>query len=365
MDLGLYPLFEGMPAADLAAVARRLEPRDIRHLQDDEVLFRQGDEAMACYLLERGEVRLAVNGVTYATARGPQTIGERALVSGSPRSATAIVKTPGPVVELRREVFVALLGESTVFAGNVARLLADKLGWALKDKAASQASASSYYSILRNHMPKEAVDALYASEMGVKGPRRLERCVVLFADVANYSGLTRDVEDPTTIADELSEYFAEMCRLIHGYGGVVNSFLGDGILAFWGFPSWSDAFPGAALECALEMRRGCGAFSLGSGRVVNRIGLAMGPVFCGVVGKEPVQRFTILGPVVNLAARLEQANKKLDTAVLVRGPEFQATLAALPASLLDEYDPPVVHRLRLKGFDGRVGCLGFSYRGDF
>lgn len=364
MKLRTHPLFEGMSTIEVEAVARSLCAGDIRHLRPDEVLFRQGEEASACFLVERGEVRLEVDGEPYATVRGPQVLGERALVLGERRSATAIVLRPGPVVVLRREVFDALFAGNGTFARNVARLLSEKLRWSIKDKARAQASESSYFSILSNHMSREALNALTASEMGVEGPRRLERCVVLFGDIANYSGLTCDVDDPTTIADELSEYFAEMCRLIHGYGGVVNSFLGDGILAYWGFPEWDEGFPGAALECALEMRRSCGVFSLGTGQVVNRVGLAVGPVFCGVVGKEPVQRFTILGPVVNLAARLEQANKKLGTAVLARGAEFLKALPGLPASFQDDFSPPVSHRLHLKGFGGRMGCLGFTWRGD-
>jgi class 3 adenylate cyclase len=364
MKLGTHPLFEGMTTTEVEGVARRLGPQDVYHLHPADVLFRQGDAAEACFLVERGEVRLEVDGVPYATVRGPQVLGERALVLGERRSATAIVLRPGPVVVLRREVFHDLLGGNVIFARNVARLLSEKLRWSIKDKARAQASESSYFSILSNHMSKEALDALTASEMGVQGPRRLERCVVLFGDIANYSGLTLDVDDPTTIADELSEYFAEMCRLIHGYGGVVNSFLGDGILAYWGFPEWSDEFPGAALACALEMRRSCGDFSLGTGKVVNRVGLAVGPVFCGVVGKAPVQRFTILGPVVNLAARLEQGNKKFGTTVLTRGPEFRKALGGLPPALLGDFDPPEEHRFQPKGFGGRTRCLGFTYRGD-
>ena len=354
-------LFSGMDDAELAAVVKRLSRKFIRHFDNGEVIFRTGETPDSCFIIINGEVEIRVGGVRIGNCRAGQLLGERALVENSPRSADATAVRPGLLMELQRAVFEDLLRESHTFARNVVKVLAQKLRWSVSDAVRSQSTEDRYFRILSNHLSAAALDYLVADSVGLEVPRMLDNAVVMFADIEDYARLTTHITDPVELADCLSDYLGGMTDLVHRHGGVINSFLGDGILAYWGFPEFAENTPLAALECALEMRRTAGRFRLGRGQIVSRIGLAAGEVFCGVVGKPPVQRFTILGSVVNLAARLEQANKETGTSVLATREPFSGAAHKLSSSSLRGFSPAEEYDVRVKGFTDEVDCLGLRF----
>jgi adenylate cyclase len=144
----------------------------------------------------------------------------------------------------------------------------------------------------------------------------------------------------------LNEYFTEMVEVIFAHGGMLDKYLGDGLMAIFGAPVSSPSDADNALFVATDMIRALGRYNArrverGDTPIEIGIGLATGEVLAGSVGMAKRMEYTVIGDNVNLAARLESANKYYGTAVLLSG----TTVAALKA-------PAVLRRLdliRVKG----------------
>src|SRR5262249_7069920 len=110
--------------------------------------------------------------------------------------------------------------------------------------------------------------------------------------------------------------------------GILDKFIGDCIMAFWG-PPFTGADEQARLAClaALDQIAGLAAFRAelpdltglqrGLPEIDIRIGIATGDVVAGNIGSEQTRNYTVIGDAVNLASRLEGANKTYDTQVLI------------------------------------------------
>jgi class 3 adenylate cyclase len=105
---------------------------------------------------------------------------------------------------------------------------------------------------------------------------------------------------------------------IRHHGGVVNTFIGDGLFASFNMPLACDDHPAAAVRAAIDIQRAVGSRTFGDQGVAlaTRIGISTGPVIGGDVGTGNRMSFTLLGDTVNLAARLEELNKEYGTRIL-------------------------------------------------
>jgi adenylate cyclase len=119
-----------------------------------------------------------------------------------------------------------------------------------------------------------------------------------------------------------------MAEVIREREGIIDKYIGDSVMAFWGEP-FSSAARHAALCCdaALEQQARLVQFRAdlpqvlgvryGLPEVVARMGIATGEVLVGNIGSETARGYTVIGDTVNLASRLEQANKFYGTRILV------------------------------------------------
>lgn len=135
------------------------------------------------------------------------------------------------------------------------------------------------------------------------------KCSVLFADIRGFTALTEGAA-PEDVVSMLNEYFEAMVERIFDHGGILDKFLGDGLMAVWGTPVASADDPIAAMRAANAMRhvlecdvnvarRRRGAAPLAAG-----YGIATGFVVAGAMGATRRQDFTVIGDTVNLASRL-------------------------------------------------------------
>ena len=110
-----------------------------------------------------------------------------------------------------------------------------------------------------------------------------------------------------------------MLAPIREHGGVVNTFIGDGLFASFNMPLACEGHAVAAVRAALDIQRAVGSRTFGDQGVAlaTRIGISTGPVIGGVIGAGQRMSFTLLGDTVNLAARLEELNKQYGTRILV------------------------------------------------
>ncbi len=126
-------------------------------------------------------------------------------------------------------------------------------------------------------------------------------CTVVFADMTASVRRTRDLdaEGATALVNPLLE---TMVELMVRHGGRIDRFLGDGLLAVFGVPSAHEDDPIRAVRAGVELRERTGELGLDV-----TIGINTGRVYFGPVGSSLHEELTVMGPVVNLAARLQGA----------------------------------------------------------
>jgi class 3 adenylate cyclase len=141
---------------------------------------------------------------------------------------------------------------------------------------------------------------------------------ILFTDIAGFTTIAEYLT-PTELVGALNEYLETVLEPIRAHGGVVNTFIGDGLFASFNMPLACEGHATAAVRAAIDIQRAVGSRTFGDQGVAlaTRIGISTGNVIGGSVGAGQRMSFTLLGDTVNLAARLEQLNKQHGTRILV------------------------------------------------
>jgi len=134
---------------------------------------------------------------------------------------------------------------------------------------------------------------------------------------------------PAAIAEIMNEYFTEMVDVVLTHHGLVNDFVGDGLVVVFGAPLDDPEHAWHAVQTALEMQealarlnhrwRDRGAATLAIGVAVNT-----GEVFAGNLGSPKRKKYTVLGDAVNTTARMEGLNRDLGTVALISGTTLTA-----------------------------------------
>ena len=141
---------------------------------------------------------------------------------------------------------------------------------------------------------------------------------VMFLDIRNFTTFSED-KDPAEVVDYLNHLFAPMIEIINQHHGIINKFLGDGFMAVFGAPLSNGNDTRNAVNAAREIidlvDRFCETNQLPPTRV--GIGLHTGEAVTGHIGSAERKEYTIIGDVVNLAARIEQLNKQFQAQLLV------------------------------------------------
>ena len=153
--------------------------------------------------------------------------------------------------------------------------------------------------------------------LATAGERRV--MTVLFCDIRGFVGVSEEMT-PQGLVKVMNRYFSTMSAPIRQHGGIIDKYIGDAIMAYWGPPFTADANQArCAAFAALDMLERVAPFRaelpdlLGLRNVPIsfdiRVGIATGEALVGSVGSEVMMSYTVMGDTVNLASRLEGANK--------------------------------------------------------
>jgi class 3 adenylate cyclase len=176
----------------------------------------------------------------------------------------------------------------------------------------------------RARVSTQLVDYLRTNPDAVSMGGEQREITVLFADLAGFTTISERLGGPVTVRT-LNRYLGELTRTLIDDGAYVNKFLGDGLMAFWSAftpdPEQGRRGCRTALRCQEAVARLNGSERVpGAPPVRLRLGLATGPAIVGDCGAPPLLNdYTAIGDAVNLAARLESANKQFGTNVLIDG----------------------------------------------
>ena len=144
---------------------------------------------------------------------------------------------------------------------------------------------------------------------------------VYFSDIAGFTTISENLE-PESLVALLNDYLTNMTDLVLEHGGVVDKYIGDAVMAFWGAPLPDGEHARKAVLCALAMRkrnqelRPIWQKRFGH-EVIARAGVNSGPAVVGNMGSRHKYNYTVMGDMVNLASRLEGVNKLYGTLLII------------------------------------------------
>jgi PAS domain S-box-containing protein len=186
-------------------------------------------------------------------------------------------------------------------------------------QAAERVAERARTNLARYFSPKLA-ETLAAKDLPL-GPVRRQDLAVLFADVVDFTRLSETL-DPEQVMEILRDIHSWMERAIFRRDGSIEGYIGDAVLAIFGFPEAGEDDAGNALSCAYELLTTARHWNRERAErdlipINIRLGLHYGPVVLGDVGTEEYVEFTVIGDTVNTASRLQQSARTLDCDLVV------------------------------------------------
>jgi class 3 adenylate cyclase len=314
VDLSLLPIFN-MVSADLL---KKIGLEMMRFYQDGDVILAEGDKAEHLVVLLHGQVRVFLDGIFLVTRFPYAVLGEQAFINETTRSATVLAQGLVQALVLPRSLVEQLL-KDIAFLGNLLRLVSEKLIEASNERAFRFRNEYLLFSEFSAHLSPEITSRLLATGRVYGEPRYID-AIILFSDIRSFTERSARMT-PQEIASQLGPYLDATVNLIHQHEGLVDKFIGDAVMAIWGFASSEGDPVTQAFTCAQEMLCLAQSMHFGGAPIGIGVGLNAGQVFIGNIGGAGKRQFTVLGSPVNLAARFESETKVLG-APLVVGKDF-------------------------------------------
>jgi adenylate cyclase len=168
---------------------------------------------------------------------------------------------------------------------------------------------------------------------------------VFFSDIKAFSTLSEQLT-ADVIVRLLNGYFTAVTKIIRERNGIVDKFIGDAVMAFWAPPfSPGDQHAAEACLAALAQQAALDEFRRELSHLTGlrrnvpdfrvRMGIATGEVVVGTLGSETTKSYTVIGDTVNLASRLEGANKVYGTGIMITEDTLRLASQAVEARELD------------------------------
>ncbi|TAL30812.1 MAG: GAF domain-containing protein [Phenylobacterium sp.] len=144
---------------------------------------------------------------------------------------------------------------------------------------------------------------------------------VLFADIRSFTSLAERLA-AREVVEMLNEIFTELFEAVAGHEGVLDKFMGDGLMAVYGAPLPTGQDPLHAVDSAVQMIRMIGVLNVGRPErglpnLRLGIGITSGEVIAGTIGSPKRMDYTVIGDSVNLAARLQSATKTYGVDIII------------------------------------------------
>jgi class 3 adenylate cyclase len=201
------------------------------------------------------------------------------------------------------------------------------------------------------YLSTKVVDEILAAPEGTQIGGRSETVTILMADLRGFTGRT-ETSDPEETLNLLNRFFGTMAKIITAYDGMIDEFLGDGILTIFGVPQRHGDDPARAVACALEMQNALQQLNTalekeGILKLEMGIGINTGSVIVGNIGSDIRAKYGIVGMPVNTASRIESLT--VGGQVLIGEPTYRLVESDV------EVDPP--QTVMMKGYEKPLVCF--------
>ncbi len=192
--------------------------------------------------------------------------------------------------------------------------------------------------IFQKYVPQELIDRFFQNpESMLVGENRT--LAVLFSDIRSFTTISESMA-PDDLVHSLNRYFNVMVDIIMARNGIIDKYIGDAIMAFFGAPVKHDDDALNSLVSAFEMIEALHEFNaqqiaLGKPEFKIGIGINYGLVTVGNIGSEKKMDYTVIGDMVNLASRLEGLTKPYHAELVFAEFLWEEVKDAYPCRLLD------------------------------
>ena len=217
------------------------------------------------------------------------------------------------------------------------------LGVALNEMAQGLRDRDRIKEIFGRYVTTQVSQELLTKEITLGGERR--RVTLLFSDIRNFTSMSEAME-PEAIITFLNEYFSEMVDAVFEYHGVLDKFIGDGMLAVFGTLDERAAHERRAVQAALRMKARLAKLNgeravIGQAPIAIGIGIHTDEVIVGNIGSRKRLEYTVIGDGVNTCSRVEGLNKEFGTTILITDSTYER--------VRDEFECRVMPEAPLKG----------------
>ncbi|MBY0527638.1 MAG: adenylate/guanylate cyclase domain-containing protein [Gemmataceae bacterium] len=238
---------------------------------------------------------------------------------------------PKDVVTHHRLLSASFLGHGLLLcvtgfvAGRVAMIIREQFVNALR----STEERNQVREVFGKYTSPQVVDQLLMQKVDLAGEVR--RVCVMFLDIRDFTRYSNS-RRPEEVVQYLNRVFEPMIESINRHHGMINKFLGDGFMAVFGAPTSDGRDVQNAVAAAMAILADVERLNAGGTVAATRIGIGLhaGEAVVGTVGSAVRKEYTVIGDTVNLASRVEQLNKQLQSQLLVTEPVWCAVHADFP-----------------------------------
>lgn len=188
------------------------------------------------------------------------------------------------------------------------------------DAVIAQRNEQKIRQIFQKYVPADVIDQIFSNpEKMLVGDMR--EIAILFTDIRSFTTISESYK-PDELVSILNQYFSILVELIMSRHGVVDKYIGDAVMAFFGAPAKYENDAQDALEAGLAIVAALEEFNAkrkaeGQRPFLTGIGINYGEVTVGNIGSEKKMDYTVIGDNVNLASRLEGLTKEYKQAILL------------------------------------------------
>ncbi|MGD9940824.1 MAG: adenylate/guanylate cyclase domain-containing protein [Clostridia bacterium] len=268
--------------------------------------------------------------VRYLTAPLSSMVGAmRRIIDSSDLSERVQVEYPDEIGQLSH-TFNIMLGEL--------QKAYDQIKHYAFDTVLAQKKEEKIRHIFQKYVPQELIDRFFQNpEAMLVGENR--ELAILFSDIRSFTTISEAMQ-PDDLVNSLNRYFTSMVEIIMNRDGVIDKYIGDAIMAFFGAPVRHDDDAVQSVLAALEMTEALDIFNehqRGIGKPEFKIGIGInyGVVTVGNIGCNRKMDYTVIGDMVNLASRLEGLTKPYHQPLIFSEFLHEKVKDTFPCRLLD------------------------------
>jgi len=193
--------------------------------------------------------------------------------------------------------------------------------------------------IFQRYVPKDVIDTIFENpESMLVGDNRV--VAILFSDIRSFTTISEGFM-PDELVKALNKYFEMMVDIIMARGGIIDKYIGDAIMAFYGAPVKHDDDPLQAVLSGLEMQQALVKFNKtqqadGKPAFHTGIGINYGVCTVGNIGSDKKMDYTIIGDMVNLGSRLEGLTKPYKQKIIFSESVHRKIEKDIPCRMIDK-----------------------------